>query len=245
MGSPELFVALLIAHALGDYYFQDDETARNKAASRDICFRHCLIYALIQGALFILLWLQLPKTIVLFQAWMLLSVTHALIDFLLRPLILRYVPSELVALGIDQFAHIGMCVAGCHLLCSQLQIPQVGHLNQTALIWIASLLLSWCPGRVVVKTVLSGMRSGLTEGELRGPSSLRSGSIIGVLERTLVCALTLLGQFDAIAFVIAAKSIARFEMLNDRDFAEIYLVGTLVSVTWAMSSALLISFILS
>lgn len=138
-----------------------------------------------------------------------------------------------------------MCVVGCHLLCSQLQAPQVGHFGHTALIWIASLLLSWSPGRVIVKTVLYGMRSGLTEGESRGPGSLRSGSIIRVLERTLVCALTLLGQFDAIAFVIAAKSIARFEMLDDRDFAEIYLVGTLVSVTWAMSSALLISFILS
>lgn len=54
-----------------------------------------------------------------------------------------------------------------------------------------------------------------------------------------------LGQFDAIAFVIAAKNIARFERLNDRDFAEIYLVGTLASVTWAMSSALLISYLLS
>lgn len=245
MGNIEVFVLLLVAHVLGDFYLQDDKTARKKAASRSVCFKHCLLYALIQGALFALLWMQSPMTVALLQVWMLLSVTHALIDFVLRPLILKHVSSELAALAIDQFAHIVMCVVGCHLLCSQLQLAQVGHFGHTALIWIASLLLSWFPGRVVVKTVLSGMRAGLTEEESSGPGSLRSGSIVGVLERTLVCALTLLGQFDAIAFVIAAKSIARFEMLNDRDFAEIYLVGTLVSVTWAMSSALLISFILS
>ena len=34
----------------------------------------------------------------------------------------------------------------------------------------------------------------------------------------------------AIGFVIAAKTIARFRLLDDRDFAEYYLLGTLASV---------------
>lgn len=245
MGDFKLFVVLLIAHVLADFYLQDDETARNKIASRSICLRHCLAYALIQGAFLFLIWLQLRMTILILLVWVLLSATHALIDFWLRPLITRHVRSGLAVLAVDQSVHIGICVIGCNLLCSQSPTSQVGALDQTSLIWISSLLLSWCPGRVVVKTVLSDMRSGLAEAESHGQGLLSSGSIIGILERTLICALTLLGQFDAIAFVIAAKSIARFERLNDRDFAEIYLVGTLASVTWAMTSALLISYLLS
>jgi hypothetical protein len=39
--------------------------------------------------------------------------------------------------------------------------------------------------------------------------------------------------------VIAAKTLARFRQLDDRHFAEYYLVGTLASVTLALASSLL------
>jgi hypothetical protein len=46
--------------------------------------------------------------------------------------------------------------------------------------------------------------------------------------------LGLSGQVGAIGFVIAAKSLARFKQLEDKDFAERYLLGTLLSVLIAL-----------
>ena len=53
-----------------------------------------------------------------------------------------------------------------------------------------------------------------------------------------MCVLVLAGQAAAIGFVIAAKTLARFRQLDDRHFAEYYLVGTLASVTLALSTSI-------
>jgi hypothetical protein len=70
------------------------------------------------------------------------------------------------------------------------------------------------------------------------PTPARVGAAIGVLERLLIVTLLLVGADAAIGFVIAAKTIARFRQLDDRDFAEYYLLGTLASVSVAIVTAL-------
>jgi hypothetical protein len=72
---------------------------------------------------------------------------------------------------------------------------------------------------------------------IAGPA--RIGEAIGVLERLLVVTFVLTGQLAAIGFVVAAKTLARFKQLDDRAFAEYYLLGTLASVSVALGSALL------
>lgn len=66
----------------------------------------------------------------------------------------------------------------------------------------------------------------------------RVGSTIGVLERLLVCVFILTGSEVAVGFVVAAKTLARFKQLDDREFAEYYLLGTLASVAVAIATAL-------
>lgn len=56
------------------------------------------------------------------------------------------------------------------------------------------------------------------------------GKIIGYVERLLVILLTMAGAYSAIAFIVAAKSIARFKQLDDRNWAEYFLLGTLTSI---------------
>lgn len=78
------------------------------------------------------------------------------------------------------------------------------------------------------------------------PSATQSdqnmGFLIGMLERVLVAIFILVGQYSAIAFVITAKSIARFKQLEDQTFAEKYLIGTLSSVALSMlTTSLLVS----
>ena len=71
------------------------------------------------------------------------------------------------------------------------------------------------------------------------PPPDRIGETIGVLERLLVVIFVLGGAGVAVGLVIAAKTIARFRQLDDRAFAEYYLLGTLASVTVAVVSALI------
>jgi hypothetical protein len=66
----------------------------------------------------------------------------------------------------------------------------------------------------------------------------RVGATIGILERILIVVFVLTGTEAAIGFVVAAKTLARFRLLDDRDFAEYYLLGTLASVAVAIVSGL-------
>jgi hypothetical protein len=67
----------------------------------------------------------------------------------------------------------------------------------------------------------------------------RIGATIGALERLLIVAFVLVNAEAAVGFVIAAKTIARFKQLDDRGFAEYYLLGTLASVSVAFLSAVI------
>jgi hypothetical protein len=63
---------------------------------------------------------------------------------------------------------------------------------------------------------------------------LSRGLVIGVLERTLALTLVLASQFSALGMVLAAKAIVRYQALDDRDFAEYVLIGTLTSLLIAL-----------
>ncbi len=63
---------------------------------------------------------------------------------------------------------------------------------------------------------------------------LARGRLIGILERALVVTLVLVGEFGALGLIVAAKAVARFRGLEDRDFAEYFLIGTLASLLVAV-----------
>ena len=67
----------------------------------------------------------------------------------------------------------------------------------------------------------------------------RIGATIGALERLLIVTFVLVNAIAAVGFVIAAKTLARFKQLDDRGFAEYYLLGTLASASVAIGSALI------
>lgn len=62
-----------------------------------------------------------------------------------------------------------------------------------------------------------------------------AGWLIGWLER-IVLAIGIIGQsWELLAAVIALKTVARFKDLDEKGFAEYFLVGSLFSVIWAIS----------
>jgi len=66
------------------------------------------------------------------------------------------------------------------------------------------------------------------------------GSTIGILERIITAILLLCNQYAAIGLVLTAKSIARFKQLEEQDFAEKYLIGTLTSLSISLIATLII-----
>src|SRR5260370_38478264 len=67
------------------------------------------------------------------------------------------------------------------------------------------------------------------EDRTAGAIDVARGRAVGSLERALALTMVLLGDYAAVGWIIAAKSLARFKQLEDREFAEYFLVGTLAS----------------
>ena len=70
------------------------------------------------------------------------------------------------------------------------------------------------------------------------PEAYGRGEAIGVLERWITLVMIARGDYAAMAFVIAAKALARHKRFEqDPEFAEYFLVGTLASLLLAIAAA--------
>lgn len=107
------------------------------------------------------------------------------------------------------------------------------------LIYLAAYLLATIGGNYLVSFILR-LFPLPAEGGLK-----HAGLAIGMLERIFVLTLVLYGEFTAIMLVLTAKSIARFEDLKRREFAEYYLIGTFSSMLVALFVGLLSSWLSS
>ncbi|WP_419887338.1 DUF3307 domain-containing protein [Neobacillus niacini] len=74
---------------------------------------------------------------------------------------------------------------------------------------------------------------------------LSRGKLIGYIERLLVLVLTFYSAYPAIGFIVAAKSIARFKQMDDRNWAEYFLLGTLTSMFLGISLGILLREVLT
>lgn len=67
---------------------------------------------------------------------------------------------------------------------------------------------------------------------------LYRGKIIGVIERVLFFFFVITNNYGSIAFILAAKGFTRYKELDDKNFAEYVLIGTLLSsalsIFWAV-----------
>ncbi len=78
----------------------------------------------------------------------------------------------------------------------------------------------------------------------KDPVEYERGKLIGILERTFIYFLILFREIGAIAIIIALKSLARFNKLDDRDFAEYFLIGSLLSILVATFPGIIVQIII-
>ncbi len=75
-------------------------------------------------------------------------------------------------------------------------------------------------------------------------TEINRGRLIGNLERLVLTIVVAAGSYAALAFLVAAKGLIRSEDLQNRDFAEYFLVGSLSSALVALCAGIVIRFAL-
>lgn len=240
-----VFGCFLLFHMLFDFYFQTNKMADKKESNRIALAMHCLVYAAGAAATVALLFESSATAIV--ASFTVFVLSHWIIDGSLRRKIAGLDLSPVGSFLIDQMLHIVLLfmlsVLCCHLWVMRPVASNLLGARGVELSWVSTLCFCGRPCSIAIAKVLQFLRNP-DAGQLAGSSIAHSGKWIGIFERLIVAALSLLNQYSAIAFIFTAKSIARFKQLeSDKDFAEVYLLGSLASVFLAMASAILFMYL--
>ena len=92
-------------------------------------------------------------------------------------------------------------------------------------------------GGIVVERAVREPDGEIVQGEV-----LRGGTVIGVFERVAATATIMAGFPEAIAVIVAIKSVGRFTELDVAEVRERFIIGTLVSLVWAAACGALFRF---
>lgn len=247
MGIDLVFVVMLVGHVLGDFYLQTDKLVKERKERYTAVIKHGVIYAVV-AAVVMALGLSITGSSVLL--WAGVGISHFLIDsvkYLYEKHMSGFLPwIKKHLLMVDQCIHF-VAFAACWAIWGR----------DLAVHWFVAQEMTYLPALPVMLllAVLCIMRP---VGILIAESDLRhyrktetndgafknSGRVIGYFERLIVFIFLLYQQFGAIAFVLTAKSVARFkEIEKDQSLAEYYLIGTLMSVGAAIIITVLLGLV--
>jgi len=150
--------------------------------------------------------------------------------------------SSFVLFTVDQVLHIAVVVASYFLFHlgekgnAFFEVCRQWAYFREAVIAMLILAIICDPAAIFIQKLIALIFSP-GNGEEQGPGV---GKIIGKLERVIISTLNLFNQPGAVGFVLTAKSIARYKQLEDQGFAERYLVGTLLSASIALITAIIL-----
>lgn len=222
--SHPLLTALLICHFLSDYQLQSQKIADFKNKDWSFFIKH------MYGVAFPLLILMLfnPKFWIIF---VIIFLSHALIDFLKPYLIKWFQLSQNLSFLIDQFLHLFVIVIVSHFdIEDAFQLPISTH----SLTIILFLVLITKPSNISFKILFGKFQPDQFE---KMDTILGAGAMIGILERMIIGICIAIGQFSSIGLVFTAKSIARYNKIAESpSFAEYYLIGSLFSILVVFTS---------
>jgi hypothetical protein len=233
-----LLVKLLLAHLLGDFVLQPDAWVKEKELKKDRSPK-LYLHAIVHGALaFFLVW---DPSFVL--AAILITVTHFLID--LAKALLQRPDNRLAWFTADQALHFLVLLVVWYA--REQPILSTTHLPVVQILIMASAaVMLTSPASALIKLTISHWTP---ETLYNVSSSLPdAGKFIGYLERLLVLTFVLFHHWEAVGFLLAAKSVFRFGDLrdsHDRKLTEYVLIGTLLSFFVAIMVSVAASVLLS
>ncbi|WP_298220961.1 DUF3307 domain-containing protein [Flavobacterium sp.] len=231
-----LFVKLLLAHLLGDFLLQPTAWVKDKEKQQ---YKSVYLYlhTLLHG---ILAWIIVGE--MAFGKWALvLAITHGFIDFL--KLHFQKNKTKRLWFVVDQALHV-LILLGIAYFYHHQKIVFYDFDNR---FWIVAtgIILLTKPTSITIKNSISIWTP--EEQNQKDDSLENAGNYIGILERLFVFFFIITGHFEAIGFLLAAKSIFRFGDLKeakDRKLTEYVLIGTLLSFGIAMVTGFVVEFAL-
>jgi len=231
-----IVIKLLLAHLLGDFLLQPSSWVLDKERKKHKCpylYIHTLLH-------FILAWIFVNE---ISFGWfaLALAISHGFIDFL--KLQFQKKNTKRNWFIFDQVLHL-ISIAIIASIYQNLLVDFTVFNNQ---FWtlITGIILLTKPTSIIIRNIISIWTP---ESKIENDDSLENaGHYIGIFERLFIFCFILTGHFEAIGFLLAAKSIFRFGDLKeakDRRLTEYVLIGTLLSFGIALLTGLLVQFAL-
>ena len=232
-----LLAKLLLAHLTVDFVFQSDAWIRERELKKHRSPK-LYLHVLLHGALtWLLVWdiaFWLPIVVIV--------VSHYLID--LAKAIFQREDTRIRWFVLDQTLHL-IVLFLVWTSWSKPDLSLAGFPIEDALILITAAVFLTNPTSVIIKTIISQWAPDTFYAV--STSLPDAGKYIGLLERLLVLMFILAGHWQAVGFLLAAKSVFRFGNLkesHDRKLTEYVLIGTLLSFGIALAVSFAASFIL-
>lgn len=223
-----VFLPMLTGHLIADFWLQPDTWVQHKREN-GWKSKKLILHAVLASLLPVLFTFQLN----LWWFFPVIFVLHFITDFFKSKL-----PDTIPAFLIDQLLHIAV------LWVLAVFTTNAKITENAATFWI------YAAGFVLVTNpsgIFTGMFLTVVIPDKNKKKIYDISAWIGILERILILIFIFAGQFTAIGFLIAAKSIFRFN--NTREDgnikAEYFLLGTLISFTMAIVVGLVLNWLLS
>lgn len=220
----ELLLKLLLAHLLGDFFLQPDKWARQKEQKKlgsPFFYFHLLVHSVL---LVLLLWGS--------SMWlgiMLILLTHGLSDYLK---VFLQGTKKRMWFFIDQGFHLLIIVLVWLYYSPAFEIIDIEFSNNLLLISTSGLFLV-SPTAIIIKHILIPWQPAFNDNS----GNKNAGKYIGIIERVLVFVFIIVGQWQAIGFLLAAKSVFRFKDIQrekEVKITEYILLGTFLSFAFAI-----------
>lgn len=240
-----LLVKLLLAHLLGDFLLQPGAWVKNKEAKK---IRSPYLY--FHVTLHMLLPFLLIGKVNFWWMAILIGITHYVIDVM--KLYFQNQSTQRTWFLVDQSLHLAVILIVWYVVAKP-SLDTKGLFDFDFYIIVTSLYFITHPAAIFIKVIISRWEpnAGDDMGKVHetGNTSLQdAGKYIGMLERLFVFVFILMGQWQSIGFLIAAKSVFRFGDLKDSDgrkLTEYVLIGTLTSFGMAIATGLVVKYFIS
>jgi hypothetical protein len=253
-----ILIQLILAHIIADFVIQTNKWVDNKN-SKSIKSWHFWIHISLSGILTYIFLMQWTE----WKVPLFIMVTHGLIDYWKisqERKIARFnemqdkVEDKKTGkrqFFIDQLFHVIMILLAWLYLTEGFKelLPFIESLlteKKIISIITATIFIIW-PVGVAIAKITEPFKNELSSAE-ENDSLIKAGTYIGIFERLMVMIFILTGQYEAIGFLIAAKSVLRIGKDGDkwaRKKTEYVLIGTLISFTTAIIIGLIVKFIIS
>ncbi|WP_372756593.1 DUF3307 domain-containing protein [Mariniflexile sp.] len=229
-----ILIKLLLAHFIGDFFLQPKkwvkEKEQNKLKSNKL-YLHVLIHVILTG---ILLW-----DFTLWGIILTIGITHFIIDAV--KLIIQKKKNKRLLFFIDQLVHI-IIIFLCYYIFTENTFNLANYTTETNLLLLICLLFLTVPTSIIMKTIF--LKWNISKLTKNNKSLEDAGKYIGILERILVFIFIIVGHWEAVGFLITAKSVFRFGDLKEskhRQLTEYILIGTLISFGIAIITGIIFS----